>query len=296
MRFLIPSKNPVITELKRAIAGTFGALLYSLGVNFFIVPLNLYNGGLMGYCQLIRTLLIRYAGLQFDFDIAGILYFMVNIPIMILAWKKLDKKFVARSVLNTALVTLFLSIIPVRLLLQNDIIANCLIGGVIAGAGTGISLWAATPGGGTDLIGMMLIKKNGNFSVGKLNLIVDVSLYLICMLLFDIQIAIYSVVYAVISTLVTDRLHQQNINVQAIVVTDNPVEELRQALIKELDRGVTLLPATGGYSGKEKTAIMIVISKYEVSELIQIINQYDKNAFVTFNEQAKIYGNFEKRL
>ena len=296
MHFLVPSKNPVVTELKRAIAATFGGLLYSLGVNLFIVPLGLYNGGLMGYCQLIRTLLTDYLHLSFSFDIAGILYFLTNIPIMILAWVKLDKKFVFRALLNIGVITLFLSVIPVKAVIEGDIITNCLVGGVITGVGTGIALWAATPGGGTDLIGLMLIKKGTRFSVGKVNLAVDVLLYLICLVLFNIQVAIYSIVYSAICTIVTDKLHQQNINVQAIIVTKMPAYDLKDALIKKLDRGVTVLPAKGGYSGDDKTAFMVVISKYEVSELISVVSEYDKNAFVTLNEGTRIVGNFERRL
>ena len=296
MHFLVPSKNPVVTELKRAIAATFGGLLYSLGVNLFIVPIGLYNGGLMGYCQLIRTLLVDYLHLSFSFDIAGILYFLTNIPIMIIAWIKLDKKFVFRALINIGVITLFLSVIPVKAVIEGDIITNCLVGGVITGLGTGIALWAATPGGGTDLIGLMMIKKGGRVSVGRVNLAVDILLYLICLVLFNIQVAIYSIVYSAICTIVTDKLHQQNINVQAIIVTNNPADELRKALITQLDRGVTLLPAKGGYSGDEKTAFMIVISKYEAPELISVVEEFDKNAFVTFNEGTRIFGNFEKRL
>ena len=296
MHFMVPSKNPVVTELKRAIAATLGGLLHSLGVNLFIVPLGLYNGGLMGYCQLIRTLLFEYLHISFSFDIAGILYFLVNIPIMIIAWIKLDKKFVFRALINIAVITFFLSVIPTKALIPGDIITNCLVGGVLSGIGTGLALWAATPGGGTDLIGLMMIKKNGRASVGRVNLLVDVLLYLICLALFNIETAIYSVVYSAICTFVTDKLHQQNINVQAIVVTDQPSDEMQKALILELNRGVTKLPAEGGYSGKAKTAFLIVISKYEVSELISIVSEYDKNAFVTFNEGTRIFGNFEKRL
>lgn len=296
MHFLVPGKSPVTTELKRAIAATFGGLLYSLGVNLFIVPLGLYNGGLMGYCQLIRTLLANNLHLTFSFDIAGILYFLLNIPIMILAWIKLDKKFVFRALLNIGFITLFLSIIPVKQVLPGDIITNCLVGGVITGIGTGIALWAATPGGGTDLIGLMLIKKGTHMSVGKVNLIADVILYLICLVMFNIQVAIYSIVYSVVCTAVTDRLHQQNINVQAIIVTNTPSDELQLALIQKLERGITKLPGEGGYSGKNKTVFLIVISKYEASELISIVSEYDKEAFVTFNEGTRIFGNFERRL
>ncbi len=296
MHLLLPSKNPVVTELKRAIAATFGGLLYSLGVNLFIVPLGLYNGGLMGYCQLIRTLLVNYLHLSVSFDIAGILYFLTNIPIMILAWIKLDKKFVFRALINIAVITLFLSVIPVKAVIEGDIITNCLVGGVITGVGTGIALWAATPGGGTDLIGLMLIKKGTRFSVGKVNLLTDVILYLICLCMFNIQVAIYSIVYSAICTFVTDKLHQQNINVQALIVTNKPAHELKDALIDKLDRGITILPAIGGYSGEDKTAFVVVISKYEESELLSVVSAYDKNAFVTFNEGTRIFGNFEKRL
>ena len=296
MHYLIPGKSPDATELKRAIAATLGGLLYSLGVNLFIVPLGLYNGGLMGYCQLIRTLLITYLHITPPFDIAGILYFLANIPIMIISWIKLDKKFVFRAILNIAVVTLFLSIIPVKAVIQGDIITNCLVGGVITGAGTGVSLWAATPGGGTDLIGLMLIKKGTRFSVGRLNLLVDVVLYVICLLMFNIQVAIYSIVFSAVSTFVIDKLHQQNINVQALIVTDNPSEELRKALIQKLDRGITKLPAEGGYSGKDKTAFMIVLSKYEAPELVATVKEHDPDAFITFNEGTRIFGNFERRL
>ena len=296
MRFLLPNKNPVITELKRAIVATFGGLLYSAGINLFIVPASLYTGGLMGYCQLIRTLLSDYLGMTFSFDIAGILYFIANIPIMILAWVRLDKIFVFRSLINSAFITLFLSIIPVRAIFTDDILTCCLIGGAICGIGTGISLWAATPGGGTDLIGLMLIKRNNAFSVGKLNFIVDIVLYLICLLMFNIQVAIYSIIYAAVCTLITDKLHRQNINVQAIIVTDAPADQLKEALLYKMDRGFTELPAKGGYSGNDKAAFLIVISKYEVNELLSIVSKLDKNAFVTFNENTKIFGNFEKRL
>ena len=114
--------------------------------------------------------------------------------------------------------------------------------------------------------------------------------------IFNIQVAIYSIVYSAICTIVTDRLHQQNINVQAIIVTDEPAEALRQALIKGLDRGVTMLPAQGGYSGQPKKAFLVVVSKNEVPELISIVSEHDKAAFVTFHQNTRVFGNFERRL
>ena len=296
MLSVLHTKNPILTELIRIAASVAGAVIYAVGVNLFIVPLNLYNGGVMGICQLIRTFLIDAFGLSFSFDIAGILFFIINIPILIAAWFTLDHKFVIRTLLNVVFTTLFLSVIPVKEVIHGDILTNCLVGGAVTGLGCGIPLWAATAGGGTDVIGFIMIKHNRNFTIGKINLIVDFMIYAVCMLKFNVQTAIYSILYAIICAIVTDKLHHQNINVEAIIVTASPCEELKQAIMKELDRGLTVLPARGGYTGDDKTALMIVISKYEVSELSGLVHRYDPDAFVTFKENTRVLGNFEKRM
>jgi len=296
MQIMMPSKNPRITELKRIIASSIGALIYALGVNLFIVPLGLYNGGLMGFCQLIRTVLIRYLHMTFAFDIAGILYFIINIPILIAAWRTLDHRFVFRTIINVIVTTVFLSVIPTKELISNDILTNCLVGGAVTGLGCGITFWGSAAGGGTDVIGFIMIKHRQNFTIGRINLIVDFVIYAICLVMFNVQTAIYSVVYAFVCVIVMDRIHQQNINVEAIIVTRAPAEDLKKELLEVLDRGITLLPATGGYTGEEKVAFLIVTSKYEVAELNSIVRKHDPDAFITLKENTKIIGNFQKRL
>lgn len=292
----MPVNNPKSKEAIRILGCIISALIYAAGVNLFIVPLNLYNGGLMGFCQLIRTVLADYAHITFSFDIAGILYFIFNIPILILSWINLEHRFVIRTIISVAATTLFLSIVPVKALISNDILTNCLIGGAVTGLGAGITLWSAAAGGGTDLIGFMMLRKNRNFTIGRINLAIDFVLYALCLILFSVETAIYSIVYAFVCAVVMDRLHQQNINVEAIVVTDSPCEEMKKDIMTTLDRGLTVLPAKGGYTGDDKTALLIVISKYEVAELNSIVRKYDENAFITLKENTRILGNFIKRF
>ena len=296
MQIMSPNPNPVINEARRIAAATAGALLYSAGGNLFIVPAGLYNGGLMGLCQIIRTVLVEYLNVRFSFDVAGILYFILNIPILIMSWMILEKRFVIRSVINVAFTTLFMSLIPVYELISGDILTSCLVGGFISGFGAGLTLWSATAGGGTDLIGFMLIKKKGQFSIGGVNLSVDVVLYALCFFMFSPQTAIYSIVYAVIYSFVMDRVHQQNINVEAIAICSAPADELKEDLLGTLGRGITELPARGAYTGDEKVSLLVVLSKYEVSEFTSIVHKHDPKAFITFNEHVKVFGNFERKL
>lgn len=296
MQIAVPTKNPKIMEMIRIVGCILSALIYAIGVNWFIVPLNLYNGGLMGFCQLIRTVLAEYLYITFSFDIAGILFFIINIPILILAWINLEHRFVFRTLINVISTTVFLSLIPIKALIPNDVLTNCLIGGAVTGLGCGITLWSAAAGGGTDLIGFMMLRKNRNFTIGRINLAIDFVLYMLCLLLFSVQTAIYSIVYAFVCSIVMDRIHQQNINVEAIIVTRFPADELKNDIMTTLDRGLTELPAKGGYTGDEKTAFLIVISKYEMSELNAIIKKYDPNAFVTFKENTRVSGNFIKKF
>ena len=136
---------------KRMGALVLGAFLYALGINLFVVPSGFYTGGVMGLCQVIRTLLDKVCVLPFD--VTGVLYYAINIPLLVIAWFRIDRAFVGRTLLCVTAITVFLSIIPERPILSGDVIANCLVGGVIAGGGTGMMLWGGGTGGGLDISG-----------------------------------------------------------------------------------------------------------------------------------------------
>ena len=115
-------------------AGIVGAgLLYSLGINLFVVPTGLYTGGIMGFAQLLRTLFLHVTGLELKIDIAGIINYAINLPILCIAWRRIDHRVVFKTLLSVTSTTVFLSLVPRTGILGGDKLAECLIGGMLCG-------------------------------------------------------------------------------------------------------------------------------------------------------------------
>lgn len=268
-------------------------------MNLFLVPLNLYSGGLMGICQLIRTFLVSYLHFPFyGFDIAGIIYYIVDIPLVYLAFRVMGRSFCVKTVVCITTMTIFLTVIPIpkTMVLTDDVLTSAIIGGIICGFGTGLTLMMGGSGGGMEIVSMYYIRKNGNYSVGKISLVVNLFVYTICLFLFNIKLVIYSIIFAVVSSMATDRVHAQNINVEIVVITKKDSAEMEREVLERLGRGLTRWNATGGYTHENVDVLYILLSKYELSQLRQIIHKYDPDAFVVAKEHAQVNGNYLKKL
>ena len=134
----------------RLLAAAVGAVLCGLGVNLFLVPLNLYTGGILGVCQLLRTLIYQALGITDGYDFSGILYYLVNIPIFLMGFRSLGKDFFRSSLLCVTVYTGALSLVPIPSApLVADLLTGCLLGGAIVGLGSGIMLTYGASCGGT---------------------------------------------------------------------------------------------------------------------------------------------------
>ena len=282
----------------RMLACILGELIAAFSLNYFIVPLGLYSGGSMGVCQLIRTLLQIWGGLSFgDYDIAGILYFLSNIPILLYARGILGRKFVLKTVVCTMAFSLFYSVIPApSTMVVNDTLTACLLGGILTGVGSGLVLTCGGSGGGLDVIGLCLSKKGSRFTVGRFSMTFNAFLYALCLILFTPETAIYSVIYNFASAMVVDKAHQQNISVQALIFTRAGERELGRVIMGELGRGVTWWEGVGAYTGENVHVLCVCLSKYEIEELFHTVHEMDPHAFITLQEGVRIYGNFQKKL
>jgi uncharacterized membrane-anchored protein YitT (DUF2179 family) len=130
--------------------------------------------------------------------------------------------------------------------------------------------------------------------VGKISIAINAVIYGICFLLFDIQTVVYSMIYAVTNALALDYQHTQNINVQVMIFTKK--EGITDKVLHELKRGLTYWKGAGGYTDESTYVLTTMVTKYELSHLIDIVKSVDPNAFVMVNEGTKIYGNFQKRF
>lgn len=290
----------VKSDQKKQITGLLysvcGGVLFAAGVNLFITPLDLYNGGFMGIAQLIRTFLTSALHLSFgQTDIAGIIYFIVNLPLLYLAWSKMGRGFFFRTVVTVIVETAALTFIPVpERSLIDDRLTSCVIGGLVAGFGTGLVLRGGSSGGGQDILGLYFTKKFRNFSVGKMATIINVFVYGICLLMFNLETVIYSLIYGVISSVACDRIHIQNINMSVMIFTKKT--GISRAIMEQLGRGVTNWDGEGAYTNKTSYILFVMISKYEMGQIKQIVHSIDPNAFMIFTEGCAVDGNFEKRL
>ena len=290
--------NTLHNRWLRIVAAVVGELIAAAALNLFIVPLNLYTGGIMGVCQLIRTLLQTHLGVALGaYDIAGILFFLANIPILLFAYKALGLGLVAKTIICTVSYSLFYSIIPIPSApIVDDYLTACLLGGILTGIGSGIVLTCGCSSGGLDVIGLCLSKRGSGFTVGKFSLTFNVFLYTACLILFSPEVAIYSVIYNFFTSMVLDRMHQQNVNVMAMIFTHADEHILGQFIIDNLGRGVTYWNGTGAYTGQGVHVLCVSLSKYEIEELLHAVRTIDPQAFLTVQEGVRIYGNFRKKL
>ena len=281
----------------RLLAAIFGTLLCAVGVNLFIVPLGFYTGGLMGFCQILRTLLL--SGLDFELgtiDMAGVLYFLINIPILIYAWRLLGRGMALRTLVCTVTSSLFYAIVPIPSApIMEDPLTACLLGGIFVGVGSGVVLTCSSTVGGLDIVGVCLSHKGVSISVGRFNIGFNAVLYAVCLFLFSPEVTIYSVIYNFFAAIVMDRMHQQNVSVQIIIFTHADEVAISQSIIDKLGRGVTYWEGVGAYTGENVHVLCVCLSKYEVEELRQVVHEVDPHAFLVVEEGIRVEGFFFKR-
>lgn len=282
-------------DLKDIVKLFIGTLMFCLSINIFVVPNGLYSGGVLGLSQLIRSIVIDVFNLNISFDFSGILYYLINIPLFVLAYKNLSKQFLFRTVLVITVQTLMLSVIPTSAIV-NDTLTNVLVGGLLGGAGLGIILSCGASTGGSDIIGLVMAKKNNELSVGKLGLILNVFIFSITGIIYGLETMIYSIIYSFVDSLTLDKMHEQNICSTAFIFCKKNPKEINNFIKNDLGRDFTYWDAKGGYDDSRTYIIYTALTKYELIKLERKIKECDFNAFMVKSDGIGIKGEFEKKF
>lgn len=274
-----------------------GVACYAAAYRWFLVPADLYSGGFTGVSQLIKLFLVEGLGLHVpkEMDLTGSILWCINLPLFVLGYKSIGKKFLYRTIIAVCIQSVLLTVIPAPdKLLFDDLLLNCVVGGVLSGFGVGITLRAGGSGGGTDIVGMYCAKHYPEFGVGKLNMVINLFVYTIAAIRYDVEVAAYSMIFSIVAGIMMDRVHDQNIKVSVFVVTKE--KGMGEKINRTMIRGVTSWKAWGEYSRSEEIVHMVVVNKYELLQLKKLIRQEDPHAFVQVMSPDMIIGNFEKRL
>jgi len=281
------------TFLKRVIYVILGSAIFAFSVNWFIVPVNIYNGGLTGASQLLRDAIIYFTGFD-KIDLLGPLIILINLPFFIFAWNKLSKPFVFLNLISIISQAVFLSIIPSPSSpIVEDVFINIVLAATIGSFGISQLFKVKGGSGGLDILGFYL-SKNNKMSVGKIYILLNTSIYIICLLVFNIQIAIYSLVYAFLYGKGLDYFHEHNLEASVMIFTRNP--EVKDRIIVDIHRGVTKWEGIGVYTNTNVEVLLTVVAQSEINELKRLVKKIDPQSFVIVSKNMTVDGGFEKRL
>ncbi len=270
------------------------SLIYCLGVNFFILPGGLYSGGFTGIAQLLSLLSV---GTPLEpYNIRGILYFLMNIPIVILGWRVLGGKPMIKAGFTIILESALMSLLPIpKEPIISDALTNTIVGGFFEGIGSGLLYVGFGSGGGTDIIGIVMSQKYRILTVGRVSLAVNIIVYAVCAIVFNPEVAVYSIIAAFCCSLIIDKIHLQNRAVTVNIFT-NKETEIGNWIRDNINRSATVFTGTGVYSGAERKLVISVMSEYEYHRLRHALPDLDPLAFVNVYPSAAVLGDFEKRL
>lgn len=258
-----------------------GSLLMATGFNLFLIPHQLLSGGVSGISMIV--------GYLTGWNI-GLLYFVINLPLLVWGWIAIGRRFVLLSVVSVVLTSWFMQLIPSRPVTFEPLL-GAVFGGVLIGIGSGITLRSGGSGGGFDIVGSVLTRRR-DFPLGTLLFVMNGVVILALGSLKNWDLALSSMLSIYITGKIVDTIHIRHIKVTAFIITQRK-DELLARLLK-LPRGVTALKTEGAYSHEPRDMLMTVATRYELAELRKIIRQTDPKAFVNIVETVEVIGEFQR--
>jgi len=278
------SKNNMI-EL---IFTVLGGVICAVSVNMFLVNAKLLGGGITGIALITQYL--------FKFQ-AGYMIIILNIPLFILSLIKLDKKFTIYSLVGILTFSLALIVTkPISGILQiNDELLYCIYGGVISGIGGGLVFSHSGSLGGSDIIVMLIKKKYSNFNVGQISFSINFVLVCFAALLFGLPSALYTLIAMYITSFVLDRVVKGLNQSKAIFIITVKEEEISEAIMERLNRGVTYLYGEGAYTKNQKRILYCIVPLAQLPELKNIVTDLDDKAFISISDASEVQGRGFKR-
>lgn len=286
----------LLIELRALLAVTIFTIVYGIGVSWFLEASiePLYTGGIPGLAQLARNIINQHFDMNLGNFFLGAFVFLGNIPIMIIGWYGVSKRFTIYSLISVVIQATILGFIPVFDVGIDDTFVLAVMGGLLTGVGVGGALKYGTSTGGLDIIAQYFSLKNGT-SVGFISMILNVFIALMGGLVFgSASVAAYTIIRIIVATIVTDKIHTAYHFLQVEIITQHP-QDIYKGILEKVYRGVTLIKVEGAYSHTERTMMIVVISSYELTQIKNLVRAIDSHAFMITQPVKTIYGNFARK-
>ena len=287
MNFLSPQQLNR-ADLKETIGDYFqilvGAIIQALGMVYFLVPAQLISGGVSGLAQVIN----HHTGWPI-----GTMTLIGNVPLFILGWRYLGgRKFALRTVFAVAMFSLFTDLFTKLLgptVVTNDVLLNSLFGAVVLGIGFGLVYRGSGTSGGSDIIGRILNQRLG-MPLTQSYLLTDSISVLLGGLTFGWDLALYGMIAIYISGEAAEMISVGSSVFRSVIVISDASTEIAGSVMERMGHGVTFLDGYGGYTGRKKGILYVVIGRAEVNLLKRIVHKADPNAFMVVGHATEVLG------
>mgnify|MGYP001087756364 FL=1 len=266
-----------------AILMVVGTGLMALAIQCIYDPVGLVTGGFTGVAIISKYVTKGAVPLWLT-------NLVLNVPLFLLAALIKGKKFVARTAVATVLLSAWLYVIPLWNLAEGDYVLSAIFGGVICGVGMGMVLLARATTGGTDMLAALIQHKLRHYTIMQIICVIDGIIVAVGIYSFGVKAALYAIVAIYVTSKVSDTLMEGMKYSKAVFIVSDRYKEISDAIMTQMDRGVTGLDAVGMYSGDEKCMLYCVVSKKEIVVLKEIILKIDNNAFVIVTDAREVVG------
>lgn len=278
-------RNKVTMLISKYVMLFLGSILAAVGVEEFLVPNQIIDGGIVG----ISIMLSHITG----FSLSAFLI-VLTLPFLYLGYMQIGKSFTIATLFSVISLAYWVAVLRPVTQMTNDLFLAAVFGGITIGVGVGLIIRYGGSLDGTEIVAIIFDKKTG-FSVGEIIMFFNLFILGSAGLVFGWNKSMYSLVAYFIAFKVIDiTIEGLDESKGVMIVTDNP-DEIADALMARLGRGVTILHGEGGYSREPKKVLYSVITRLEVAKLKAIIYEKDEHAFVTINEVHDVLGGRVKK-
>ncbi|MDN7241513.1 YitT family protein [Planococcus sp. N028] len=277
--------HPILTGIRDYLSVLIGSAIVAIAFNVLLLPNEVASGGVSGISTILKGL--------FDWKPAFVQW-TFNIPLFIAGLILLGRHFGVKTALGTIFLPFVVFLTEAWEPWTMNPLLGSLFGGILVGAGIGIVFRAQASTGGTDLAAQIITKFTG-LTLGTSVALIDGFIVLAAAVVFDIEKGLYALIGLYVTTKTIDLVQVGFGRSKLVYIITNKQVEIRDAIYEEIDRGVTKITATGGYTETEKPLLMVVVHQTEFTRLKQLVKLVDPSAFVIVSDAAEVLGEGFKR-
>jgi uncharacterized membrane-anchored protein YitT (DUF2179 family) len=277
--------HKVLSIISRVIFLILGSILVSVGLEIFLIPNNIIDGGMTG----ISIMASHITKIEL-----GVFIFILNLPFVIVGYKQIGKTFAISTVFSVTCLSIGVTLLhPVPGLTQ-DILLATIFGGVIMGAGVGLIIRNGGSLDGTEIIAIIL-EKRSPFSIGEIVMFFNLFILGSSGFMFGWDRAMYSLIAYFIAFKTIDITVEGLNESKSVIIVSEKHKDISEAIMARLGRGITLLDGKGAYSGTKTNVIYVVLSRLEIAKLKNIVNGFDEDALITITSVEGAGKRYKKK-